>query len=583
MADPYAANVVLQLAGNFTADTSPSPVALTFGAGVQSSVIEKKYVGSRYFSTATSTSRISTSSPTGSRFAIGGDFTVQLWVKPTTSGEKTLLMGIDGIYEQFSLTLGADDVIRWSESASFIDGDTITRSVWTHIAVSRVGTKLYIFKNGVLYNSKTVTIDAWVANTVVSMGYVTDGGGSGSAAPSTYVEDVQITKGVGRYTANFTPPDSLIEVVTSINASVSAPIGSVSAFFGSTTLVSAPKGYLTAFTGAAASITSPTPFISASGSQKTNGAIISSPSPKLDVAFGSWSELKAPKFLLDAAMTGANIIWSSMTAPSPIVSASGTIAGKLQTELTNPIGSLIGYCGAVVSISLTGKPTVSSTVTTGSVAKATLTCPLFQLTSTATAQNHGGALLTAPIGRLGGGAVAYLVAPMGKLTAIGSAVVSVTYEAYSVNLGHRDPEAGDEVTRYTNYPFDRIVRYKNSYFGMNSTGLYLLDSGALDAGTEIPYEVKTQETDFGDPNHKTIVSAYFGGKLGPAEKVTLFVGEKTTQPYSYTTPRGANPQTYRQVFGKGIKARYYAIGVSGSKEFELDTVDFEVAKLKRRI
>jgi hypothetical protein len=142
--------------------------------------------------------------------------------------------------------------------------------------------------------------------------------------------------------------------------------------------------------------------------------------------------------------------------------------------------------------------------------------------------------------------------------------------------------AVDELTRYTNFPFTHVVRYKNSYYGVAAGALYLLE-GTTDDGDPIPYAVQTAKTDFDMTERKTVVSAYLGGRLGAAETISLVVGEHDTKVYSHTTPRGPLAQNYRQKFGLGIRDRYYALRVEGSDVFELDTIDFEVNKLTRRI
>jgi len=174
---------------------------------------------------------------------------------------------------------------------------------------------------------------------------------------------------------------------------------------------------------------------------------------------------------------------------------------------------------------------------------------------------------------------------MGRLTAIGTAVITATYEAYAVNLKHTprgNEQPTDEVTHYTNFPFTHVVRYKNSYYGANSTGLYLLE-GTTDAATPIPFAVKTAMTDFKSPTKKTLASAYFGGRFGPASTITLTAGEDTPASYTYSTPRDQNAQNYRQTFGKGLKARYYQLAVAGSDTLELDSIELDVHNLTRRI
>ena len=63
--------------------------------------------------------------------------------------------------------------------------------------------------------------------------------------------------------------------------------------------------------------------------------------------------------------------------------------------------------------------------------------------------------------------------PMGSLTAVARAVVAVVYEAYAVNL-RRARRCPTSVTRYTDYPFNQIVRFKGRYLGVADDGLYEL-------------------------------------------------------------------------------------------------------------
>lgn len=272
--------------------------------------------------------------------------------------------------------------------------------------------------------------------------------------------------------------------------------------------------------------------------------------------------------------------------------ASGRVSEISSAALSAPMPDVVGYSGAVCSITLTGKPTVQAAGTTGTIGRATITAPLFELTASGTRQNYGSADLIAPAARMGATAQAWLIAPGATLTAIGTAVVAVTYEAYAANLARSalfsvDPRSETEasppqVTHYTNYPFDYIVRYRNSYFGANATGLYLLE-GTTDDGTAIPFAVQTHLSDFKTPNLKTVASAYLSGRIGAAETVSLTAGENNPITHNFTTPRGAKAQNHRQKFGLGTKARYFSLGVSGTQQFELDAVELEVVAMNRRI
>lgn len=331
-------------------------------------------------------------------------------------------------------------------------------------------------------------------------------------------------------------------------------------------------------------ITAPAGTLFAAGHDSTgeNAAHIVAPTPTLQAYLGSTAKLRAPAGKLSAQATGTNWLKAEIAAPAGVLSASATASGTSQADIIGPMATLVGYAGMVCSITLTGKATVAASVTSGSIMRAAITAPLFELTASASAENHCSADLLAPAGRLGATLQAWVMAPAGVLTAIGSAVVAATYEAYSINLAHRNPEANDEVTRYTNFPFDRIVRYQGSYFGVAADGLYLLD-GTTDDGQAIPYAVKTCIDDFKQTEKKTLASAYFGGRLGPDATVTVFAGETGETSYDYCTPRGPGAQNHREKFGRGVKDRYFAIGLAGKGVLELDNIEPEINKLTRRI
>ena len=77
---------------------------------------------------------------------------------------------------------------------------TLTLNVWTHIAISRSGTTSSLFKDGTLVNSATDTTSYATKTLAVASRY------SDSYKTNCYIADLRITTGVGRYTANFTPP-----------------------------------------------------------------------------------------------------------------------------------------------------------------------------------------------------------------------------------------------------------------------------------------------------------------------------------------------------------------------------------------
>lgn len=401
---------------------------------------------------------------------------------------------------------------------------------------------------------------------------------------ATSVYEIRNSAGVVLATGRVTPAGGAMLPLVALGsnfaysggAAAFAPISSFSA-----PLV-AVKGY--------AFITGRVGVLSASAHDSTgeNAADITAPAATLGVYFGAVANVTAPSGTVSASDTGVNSLRANVVAPAGILNATGTVSGTSQADVLAPMATLIGYGGAVCSVTLTGAATLQASVISGSIGSASIVAPmaklaLFQLTAKARSQ----ADILAPAGKLLNGLQAWIVAPMATLTAIGTAVVTASFEAYSVNLSHKPRRQGeeapvDEVTHYTNFPFTHIVRYQNSYFGVAADGLYLLE-GMTDAGADIPYAVKTCIDDFKAPEKKTAAAAYFGGRLGPNAAITLHAGEQGQEFYTFTTPRGQGAQNHREKFGRGVKNRYFALSVAGSGALELDNIDLEITNLSRRI
>lgn len=144
-------------------------------------------------------------------FAVyAGDFTVECWVNYAAlpSGYTFIFSTYDGTNE-LSLRTGDSGfsyVVQavLGSGAGAVYTSSYTRSdlqnVWTHLAFCRTGTTARFFYNGVLQSSKTSSVSVGIP----SAGYPTVG--YPAYSPTAYIQDLRFTKGVGRYTANFTPP-----------------------------------------------------------------------------------------------------------------------------------------------------------------------------------------------------------------------------------------------------------------------------------------------------------------------------------------------------------------------------------------
>lgn len=283
---------------------------------------------------------------------------------------------------------------------------------------------------------------------------------------------------------------------------------------------------------------------------------------------------------------------ATLTMPLPTVLSTGMGGsyGRSTTVLPTPY-PVVGFSGAVLSVTLQDGYVLVASGTAGAVGRAVLELPLYDLTASGYDNEFGIAEVEMPMLVPTPSGVAILVSPRARLVAMGTAVVAVDYEAYVATVPDSSSQESKPeephtyaVTRYYNYPFNQIVRIGRRYFGVADDGLYLLE-GTTDNGAAIPWAWRMCKTNFGSHNHKSVGSVYLGGRLDGGVKYKVVVGENTEYAYTHVTPRDAQPQNYREFFGKGIKATYFAFELydNAGRYMEVDNCEFEVAELKRAI
>lgn len=83
----------------------------------------------------------------------------------------------------------------------------MTTNTWYHVAVTRAGTTINLFLNGV-----PVVASVSSAQNFSAASYVIGGDQVGGVnSVNGYIDDLRITKGYARYTTNFTPPTSQLQ------------------------------------------------------------------------------------------------------------------------------------------------------------------------------------------------------------------------------------------------------------------------------------------------------------------------------------------------------------------------------------
>lgn len=208
--DPYWNQVVLALhmdgTNGSTTFTDVTGKTVTANGNAQISTAQSKFGGaSGYFDG--SGDYASVASSTDFKFATG-DFTAELWVRrpALTTGNILDVRPVGGgtgnywaIYfpstTEISLYASGADRIRTTHG--------MVVDTWYHIAVCRASGTTRLFLNGTQLGSSYTDGTSYLVAPVIlcaSAHTLTD------AFVNAYIDDLRITKGVARYTANFTPP-----------------------------------------------------------------------------------------------------------------------------------------------------------------------------------------------------------------------------------------------------------------------------------------------------------------------------------------------------------------------------------------
>jgi len=207
--DPNFANVSLLLHGDgpngstTIIDSSPSPKTATAVGDAQISTAESKFGGA---SIRLDGSGDALRYASNEAFGWGtGDFTVEFWLY-YLGGNGYVFFWIQGApvnvpYLGYGLNTVSKRPWLWNNGDVLVSNTDVTNSVWQHHAVVRNSGTLTIYLDGISIGSTTFTSDL-ASSKPFSLG----DNGSLQQFTNGYIDDFRITKGIARYTANFTPP-----------------------------------------------------------------------------------------------------------------------------------------------------------------------------------------------------------------------------------------------------------------------------------------------------------------------------------------------------------------------------------------
>lgn len=217
--DPYWNSVVLAMHMNDVGLTDLKGHAITLVGNAARSSAQSVFGGySAYFDGYGD--YLTTPATSDFNFA-AGDFTVEFFVYLSATATSGLVaFGPSGyvpilIYltsNEFRFYSAASGATSWNVASAVTFKTGVVSGQWYHIAVCRSGPTIRCFCDGVLGNS--VSTSATLADSATAL-HVGDWVGANYL--NGYIDDLRITKGVARYTANFTPstdpfPDQMVQI-----------------------------------------------------------------------------------------------------------------------------------------------------------------------------------------------------------------------------------------------------------------------------------------------------------------------------------------------------------------------------------
>jgi hypothetical protein len=202
--------------GSNIVDKSQSGLIKVIG-NVTTSTVQSKYLGSSIYFDGNG-DNISISEIDSFKMRTG-DFTIEGWTYIESDTDSVSYIASkyfsSGDTDGWRITLFTNGGNFPGRFVVYIAGNAIiapstydvNHSEWTHFALTREGTTLKLFTNGILTQSVTNSTDL-IANTQPILLGVN---GSNGNYLKGYLEDFRVTKGLARYTANFTPPTASFE------------------------------------------------------------------------------------------------------------------------------------------------------------------------------------------------------------------------------------------------------------------------------------------------------------------------------------------------------------------------------------
>jgi hypothetical protein len=136
-------------------------------------------------------------------------FTIEAWIYRTADSTKYLqfICGKRLLVSPYTVSywfgIKSDNRLEFYDNAVSVAGGTIPQNKWTHVAVSHTGSSASIYIDGSIVAGPIASTVSDVSTPFTIGDYPVD-----HPVFSGNIDDLRITKGVARYTANFTPSNA---------------------------------------------------------------------------------------------------------------------------------------------------------------------------------------------------------------------------------------------------------------------------------------------------------------------------------------------------------------------------------------
>lgn len=201
----------------FTDNSPVTPHTITAVGNAQVSTAQSKFCQSGYFDGAGDYLTF----PDNADWNFGtGDFTIDFYVNQTSPYAhinhgllySSSACGSNQLNWGIFVDIGNDYIGFAYNHGSYVElyGPAILNpGIWYHIAIVRSGNNLLFFVDGVLKGTSDITgVNFNLTGLTGYIGYAIGGACNSNQYDNSYMDEVRISKGIARWTSNFTPPAS---------------------------------------------------------------------------------------------------------------------------------------------------------------------------------------------------------------------------------------------------------------------------------------------------------------------------------------------------------------------------------------